>query len=225
MCIVQTLRIDDQFDLVSSFQEDGQLQSFDVVCGKGRVSFNHSGNIRFRTIVNNHLNRYSKATSKAEKSAVVVDILADVRTSGDFVRLDKATGSYGKVTERTAREKVGQAIRDALHSVYRSSTLAKSKRRVAAQIRQEQAIMDILNGQEHINNIVLYVKDRLGVETNPLHECELEAMFMAANMRILKELKDGKCAEALRTVMGHVREAPPSMSLAAIQNMDVLMSY
>lgn len=77
------------------------------------------GNRRFRLCIENNLQRYNKATSKHERSLVVtsiVDAIRDSRTSehGGFVRKDVASGRWYEVGDKTAREKVGHALRDAI---------------------------------------------------------------------------------------------------------------
>ena len=132
---------------------------YDVICGKGtfllqicvlfyphwplsntifagKSCFNHPGNKSFRKLVGLYLDGYAEATTKLEKSAIVSSIIQTVRTQnpgGGFVKLDTPSGVWQEVGDHLAREKVGQTIRDALHSQYRSSTKAKKIRRQAEQ--------------------------------------------------------------------------------------------
>ena len=102
----------------------------------GKTCFNHQGNKSFRKLVRLYLDDYAEATSKLEKSAIVSSIIQTVRTQnpgGGFVKLDTPSGVWQEVGDHLAREKVGQTIRDALHSQYRSSTKAKKIRRQAEQ--------------------------------------------------------------------------------------------
>eukprot|EP00544_Gedaniella_sp_CCMP2646_P007575 CAMPEP_0202497352 /NCGR_PEP_ID=MMETSP1361-20130828/22595_1 /ASSEMBLY_ACC=CAM_ASM_000849 /TAXON_ID=210615 /ORGANISM="Staurosira complex sp., Strain CCMP2646" /LENGTH=267 /DNA_ID=CAMNT_0049128931 /DNA_START=95 /DNA_END=898 /DNA_ORIENTATION=+ len=111
---------------------------YDVVCAKGKAVQNHVGNRRFRVICRMHLERYNAATSKQEKSRIVSDIVDTIRQAspdGGFVKLDPLTGSWREVGDHLAREKVGQTLRDSLHTKYSSSTKAKKERRQAEKVR------------------------------------------------------------------------------------------
>jgi hypothetical protein len=112
--------------------------NYDVVCAKGKAVANHVGNRRFRVICRMHLDKYSSATTKQEKSRIVSDIVDTIRRSsgkGGFVKLDPLTGIWRLVSDHHCREKVGQTLRDALHTKYSSSTKAKKRRRQAEKAR------------------------------------------------------------------------------------------
>lgn len=103
----------------------------DVICRRGKTAFNH--NKHFRELVQSHLEKYSKASSKLEKSLVVSDIVDTIREgspNGGFVRC--IDGVWYEVGDSIAREKCGGAARDMLHTQYKSSTKAKKRRREEA---------------------------------------------------------------------------------------------
>ncbi|KAL7570266.1 hypothetical protein ACA910_020688 [Epithemia clementina (nom. ined.)] len=109
----------------------------DVLCGRGRKCFNHSGNVKFRAIVQSFLPQYSKAVAKLEKSYILSDVVEQVRKNsgvGGFIKKDPDTGRWYEVGDFLAREKTSQAFRDVLHDKYKSSNTAKKKRR-----QEEQA--------------------------------------------------------------------------------------
>ena len=77
------------------------------------------GNQRFLLCVENHLKKYLKASSRSEKSAVISSIVTSIRESsthkgGGFVRFDIALNRWYEVGDKVARDKVGQALRDAV---------------------------------------------------------------------------------------------------------------
>ena len=77
-----------------------------------------------------------------EKSLIVttiVDAVRDVSPNGGFVKKDPKTGVWYDVGDPLAREKIGQTIRDQLHSKYKSSTQAKKERRKARIAREGSA--------------------------------------------------------------------------------------
>jgi hypothetical protein len=118
---------------------DFQPSNFSVVCGRGRESFDHVGNRRFRVIASMAVGRYAKAgTSKRAKSDIVSEIIAVIREAdGNFCRYKR--GAWFEVGDHYAREKVGALMRDLLHSRYRSSYKAKSALRRARKQNKKQS--------------------------------------------------------------------------------------
>jgi hypothetical protein len=108
-----------------------QLSDFSVVCGRGRDSFNHIGNRRFRILASMHIERYSRANSKVAKTVIVSEIIEVIRQAdGNFCKFTK--GKWIEVADHHAREKVSSLMRDLLHTQYRSSAKAKIARRKTA---------------------------------------------------------------------------------------------
>lgn len=82
----------------------------------GKDNFEHSGNRRFRGLIEGNLDPYMKATSRREKSKIVSKVYEKIRCtamgpSSGFVRKDLLTKRWYIVDEREAREKVGQGER------------------------------------------------------------------------------------------------------------------
>ncbi|KAI2505495.1 adenylyl/guanylyl cyclase [Fragilaria crotonensis] len=161
---------------------------YDVVCGKGKTCFLHPGNRRFRKLVAKFLDRYSEATTKLEKSAIVSSIIQTVRSQspdGGFIKLDPATGMWQEVGDHLAREKVGQTIRDALHSNYKSSTKAKKERRQAEQAKADDSMTIISSSHFQISS---KIEDLMAKVTTTQSDQKLSDMFTQANLEILNEL-------------------------------------
>ena len=72
---------------------------------RGRSAYNHEGNSRFRQILAGHLEKYKSATTKQQKSLVVVTILDEVQVKSRFVR-SNADGKWFQVQDHVAKEKV-----------------------------------------------------------------------------------------------------------------------
>ena len=107
---------------------DFQPSQSSVICGRGKDSYNHAGNHRFRMVASMFVKRYSQASNKTDKSVIVSDIVTMIHQSGGmFCKLEK--GSWFKVGEHSAREKTSALLRDLLHTQYRSSAKAKIDRR------------------------------------------------------------------------------------------------
>lgn len=185
--------VNDEIEICNNKQEAGDM---DVICGRGRQAYNHPGNRRFRKLVEDNYGSYSGATSKVRKSMVVSSILDKVREWGCFVKEDPKSGVYIGISDRLAREKIGQGLRDMLHAKYKSSTKAKTRKRVA-----KRAIRD-----EHLHQLVLensIVTSLVGGVTKAINENAgngfsdflLEQQFLEMNTNILEELKRSKLAE------------------------------
>jgi hypothetical protein len=87
--------------------------SFDVLLGKEKAIFNHSGNISFRQLINQNLDKYIEAPTKSSKSKLIRQVHADMQKSGfRFLRRNEATGVWLEIEKHEAREKVSHALRD-----------------------------------------------------------------------------------------------------------------
>jgi hypothetical protein len=104
----------------------------DVICARGKDVLEHPGNVAFRKLVEQNKQAYASASNcKDAKSKVVTRIINTVRRAspdGGFVK--KIDGVWYAVSDRHAREKVGQTFRDLLFKKYSSSTKAKARVRV-----------------------------------------------------------------------------------------------
>lgn len=109
-----------------------------VVIGRGRRIKEHQGNLRFKAIVNSHLEGYANALTKTKKSLIILKILNEVRAESDanFVKMD-SNGNAFEVEEAQARITIAQALRDNLNQYYRSSRQHKQRKRL--QIKRASA--------------------------------------------------------------------------------------
>ena len=88
---------------------------FDILLGRGKTSFNHVGNRRFRVFINLHLRRYMDASTRMDKTVVVNSVVEAIHEAGGrFLKEDLRSKSWYQVATKTAREKVGHALRDAV---------------------------------------------------------------------------------------------------------------
>lgn len=181
-------------DSSTNIEEDGPSM-LDVICGRGRQALNHPGNKRFRAIVQDHYDSYANAPTKMHKSMVVSHIMKCVRMhgAGDFVRLDRKTGIYNKLTNRLAREKVGQGLRDVCHTKYSSSTKAKKRKRVAHREFEEEQLRKVVVNNSNATSILTDVTEK--VSHKHYTTDTLAQIFLQANARILQELKQSNSAD------------------------------
>jgi hypothetical protein len=99
---------------------DGYLPSHsDVRCGRGKQNWYMKGNINFRNVIHASLARYMTAPSKADKTAVVVSVVAEIRRQGghflkqqELVQENDGSSGWCDIGDAAAREKVGHSLRD-----------------------------------------------------------------------------------------------------------------
>jgi hypothetical protein len=107
---------------------DFQPSPSSVICGRGKQSYNHPGNHRFRMLATMFVKKYAHANRKKDKTAIVSDIVVMIRQAGGiFCKHEK--GTWFEVGDHSAREKTSTLLRDLLHTQYRSSAKAKIDRR------------------------------------------------------------------------------------------------
>ena len=104
----------------------------DVVIGRGRKIV--ARNARFYKIIEREMHAYAAATSKALKSLILVRVLQHVKevSKGKFVKKDG--DRWLEVEDSLSRTTIAQALRDALHTTYRSSKQFKQRRRKQAKV-------------------------------------------------------------------------------------------
>jgi hypothetical protein len=108
-----------------------------VICGRGKGSYDHPGNRRLRLLASTFAADYSQASRKLAKSAIVTNIIAEIRQEGGiFYKYEK--GEWFEVADYNAREKVSALLRDLLPTDYRSSAEAKSAPRRARSKKAKQ---------------------------------------------------------------------------------------
>eukprot|EP00980_Cylindrotheca_fusiformis_P013697 scaffold3515_cov126-Cylindrotheca_fusiformis.AAC.46 len=122
---------------------------FTVLCGRGKEYTTSTGNQHLKSLIDKHLKGYSQARGKIPKSAIVSEIMRNVRAvcpEPTFVKFED--GGWWEVGNAFAREKIGCMFRDALHTQYRSSTKAKFERKKAqssSTMRQEESVRTIVS--------------------------------------------------------------------------------
>jgi hypothetical protein len=88
----------------------------DVCCGRGKRNWNHVGNINFRKLIQDNVERYVDAPTKNEKTAVVISLVDDIRANGGHFLKQNVSGSWFDIGDHQAREKVGHSLRDQVNS-------------------------------------------------------------------------------------------------------------
>lgn len=80
-------------------------QQNDVICGRGRNCFAHSGNQSYRKSLERRLVHYTKAKTKMEKSLIICMTVQEVRQknpAGRFIRYNEVTKRYYEIGNHLA---------------------------------------------------------------------------------------------------------------------------
>jgi len=102
----------------------------DVIIGRGKRCHDHTGNIKFRRLVEVMMKDYIRFNTRTEKSIIITALIDHVRRispEGGFVKRNPATGQFYDVGNLGAREMTSQTFRNALHELYASSKMSKRK--------------------------------------------------------------------------------------------------
>lgn len=148
----------------------------DVIVGRGKVCYNHTGNRRLVHIVKTLLPSYSadESTKKSRSELIngVVDQIRESSPDGGFIRFDADTKRWFRVKERVAREKVSQTFRDALNDRYKSSATSKILKRRQERIFKKNYVVE---------------KDDIPAELFE-HRARVDSLLEAAQTRSLPNL-------------------------------------
>eukprot|EP00980_Cylindrotheca_fusiformis_P013687 scaffold3515_cov126-Cylindrotheca_fusiformis.AAC.36 len=124
-------------------------EEYTVLCGRGKEYTSSTGNQHLKSLIHKNQKVYSEASTKVAKSAIVSEIIRNVRSvcpEPTFVKFEE--GVWWEVDTAFAREKIGCMFRDALHTQYRSSTKAKFARKTArssSTMRQAESVPTIIS--------------------------------------------------------------------------------
>ena len=114
---IPTMPTDELFSSPASMADTLGVRTQDVLCGKGKAFYSHSGNQRFRAVVDAHLQNYLKQQTKAARTKIVSSVTDIVLGSGGrFLRWSHdagVDGSWEVLSNDESRAKVSQTIRDA----------------------------------------------------------------------------------------------------------------
>ena len=167
---------------------------FDVICGRGNKSWNHTGNTYFRTFVQACANKYAEAPTKSMRSQVITTIMDHIKSKGNgFIRQEGRSGYWIQVDENLAREKCGQILRNVLSARYKSSTKAKFFRRRKVVVNCGVNLHDLLHSNQQVSSIMTDLQDTVDQQPYDLmDDAEAMAVFTAANTNLLNAFKKDK---------------------------------
>jgi hypothetical protein len=247
----QSLKIIDRSSYTTlSFERMTPLQAtftpgpFDVICGRGKVAKNHSGNRHFRNKVQEALLEYSRSDFKLGKSMIVSDIVESVRRGsplGGFVKWCSCSciktndeedhehgggGQWFEVGDHLAREKVGQSFRDLLHVQYKSSTKAKRKRRTEEvnefEVDMEQIASSNLSVRQHSKKLQMSLEQAVVVGVKKVSDMQVLRLFTNTNIELLQALKcDSRFQQELKRLNGQQQQEQQTTTGDYSSNCDI----
>jgi hypothetical protein len=98
---------------------------FDVVCGRGKGSYNAPGCKKLRALIREYIPEYVAARSKFDKTTVLSQIVDAIQSQNNhtakFVKKD-ASGAWCEISNDQAREKVGHTMRETI-AILRSKAM------------------------------------------------------------------------------------------------------
>jgi hypothetical protein len=127
------------------------LSVFDVLCGRGKQSYNNIGNRRFRIMININLQKYLKCESRTDRSKMILGLTYDLQRSFRFLKPIKAEGEKNCCSALVAldltetRVKIAHALRDAA---------AQHKIMERKEKRERNKAANIQNAVNHVDNNV-----------------------------------------------------------------------
>jgi hypothetical protein len=104
---------------------------FDVVCGRGKGSYNAPGCKKLRALIREYIPEYTAARSKFDKTTVLSQIVDVIQSQSNhtakFVKKD-ASGAWCEISNDQAREKVGHTMRETI-AILRSKAMDGGERK------------------------------------------------------------------------------------------------
>ena len=114
-----------------SLTQDYEVGPNDVVCGRGKGSYNRPGNKRFRELVQGYVKEYVRSRTKLDKTMLLAKIVDRVNEHGRFIKKGKK-GHWCEIDEEQARDKVGHAMREAIKEGTTTTPNSKPKSKVSS---------------------------------------------------------------------------------------------
>jgi len=108
--------------------EDFTPGPFDFIIGRGKQVKQSAGNVYMCDCIHSIADEYTSG-DKATKSNLLSRLVTHIFDKGNFVKKDVTTGRWFAVEDALARTSAAQAVRDCLHSNYKSSRQFKQQRR------------------------------------------------------------------------------------------------
>ena len=167
---------------------------FDVICARGTKAWNHPGNRYFRSLVQMTTERYSRVTSREQRSIIVTEIVNTIRSKGNGFVKEYNQDQWVEVGDNLAREKVGQMFRNALHGQYKSSSRVKKGRRREIATQLHKSLHKVMTSNREISKKMDNLKQALIKASSDsdrlLSDNDVLAIFNRGNTQMLRLIKE-----------------------------------
>lgn len=112
MAVMNTINIYSKSATPASDTTVTSPSKYDILLGRNSLCWNHPGNIYFRDVIGEYHQLYKDASTRREKSAIILKILQELKNQGArFLEMDKG-GSFWVPSSQNARDKISNALRD-----------------------------------------------------------------------------------------------------------------
>jgi hypothetical protein len=167
----------------SQLGADYKPTRFSVICGRGKDSYEHVGNHHFRELASMFVARYARASSKADKSEIVSEMVGIIhQADGIFCKFDK--GAWCKVGDHYAREKAGALLRDMVHNQQSPSSPVKAKQVKKAKKSKAKAARPRIQKQTKTQNqqygqqLVNSISDHSRHDSTPMTQAQYRQLLV-----------------------------------------------
>jgi len=176
----------------------------DVLCGRGKVSFTHSGNRRFRHIISQSVDEYKSATSKWEKSLVAAKLVNLIQASGGrFLKQKRGDDAWYELSSSESKSKVSHAIRDAIAATRqtqqrRSSMESCSQQQpvVPADTKSQSPSCLVLSAVTTVDRSVPPPSPQRFADGHPLKSPLYRGTWSSNSLVSIQDGDDNKCPDA-----------------------------
>ncbi|CAJ1943637.1 unnamed protein product [Cylindrotheca closterium] len=166
---------------------------YDIICARGSHVKKHPGNKFYQSIIEEAAPRYGASQGKLAKSIIVsaiIDTIRGLTPQGGFVK--PAGRQWIEIGNKNAREKVSQALRDQLHSQYRSSAKSKREKKDEANARMNDNLDAFVQSNQFVSDRMSTLTNAIENNTHTQSDAELEELMSRVNLEILHELSGSR---------------------------------
>jgi len=157
-----------------------EVQTNDVLCGRGGGTNKHEGNREFRKIVADHQPAYLATERKKDKRIIAESIVNIVRSKGGRFLIRKSEKDpWEQVQDERAREKASQALREGQKMRRRSKSSTPNKKQKTEDVSKEQTSTkntQIESHHERISQPSLISQTQDQEMTTPVNQASNKAM-------------------------------------------------
>lgn len=129
-------------ELLRTFPASYKLSKYDVMCGRNKISETHSGNDRFRDIINDLCMEYATPNlTREDRKKIITKVYLKVASHGGcFLKQDFGCTEFTEISRKYAREKIAHALRDAAMKRTPAAGGAETTKKKRRKKREEEVL-------------------------------------------------------------------------------------